>query len=345
MANLETYTLSWHTYSDHLKSMLDDMMNNADLSDVTLVSDDKKLIKAHKVVLRAASPVFRSIIDNLPANSVIYFKGIHHQELKAITDFMYLGETSCQKEDVNEFLKVASNLEIKGLQQSNDNCSDVINDVIDIKEEDKSNSIKLYEENNVMMESSDFEVNTAVEDAKTSEPTLEENDKHSVEILDEGKPNWLEGRTNKHKKPAKIMEKDGFLFRMGGTNKNRTYFHCTKYNSKPENCRASAIVDIEKDLILEISYIEDHTHVPDPIATIVQSIEEEGIKEGLVYLQIKPAELYRNIQDRILNSEAGEKGLSYLKSLSNFSSRLYQKRYRSGLREKKCRVERKKIRY
>ena len=43
----EKYTLTWHTYSDHLKTMMKELMMNEDFSDVTLVTEGKKQIKAN----------------------------------------------------------------------------------------------------------------------------------------------------------------------------------------------------------------------------------------------------------------------------------------------------------
>ena len=60
----ETFDLTWHTYTDHLREMLHDMMYANELTDVTLVSDDKKQFKAHKVILSASSPVFKSIVGD-----------------------------------------------------------------------------------------------------------------------------------------------------------------------------------------------------------------------------------------------------------------------------------------
>ena len=42
----EKYNINWHTYSDHLKEMLHEMMKSNELADVTLVCDDKKQFKA-----------------------------------------------------------------------------------------------------------------------------------------------------------------------------------------------------------------------------------------------------------------------------------------------------------
>ena len=56
------YCLTWPTHSDHLKSMMKELMMNEDFSDVTLVTEDKKQINANISVLSACSPVFKDIL-------------------------------------------------------------------------------------------------------------------------------------------------------------------------------------------------------------------------------------------------------------------------------------------
>merc|ERR1719342_719066 len=112
--NQEKFNLTWHTYTDHLREMLHDMMSSNELTDVTLVSEDKKQFKVHKVVLSASSPVFKSIIsDNILSSPIIYLKGIQSMEIESILQFLYLGEATLYRERMNELLTVAKSLEIK----------------------------------------------------------------------------------------------------------------------------------------------------------------------------------------------------------------------------------------
>ena len=114
----EKYNLNWHTYSDHLREMLHEMMKSNELTDVTLVCDDKKQFQAHKIVLSACSSVFKSIINDLPQNSsVIYLRGIQHQEMESILEFMYLGVATFYQERMEEFLNTAKNLEVKEISK------------------------------------------------------------------------------------------------------------------------------------------------------------------------------------------------------------------------------------
>ena len=71
------YNLTWHCYSDHLKSMMKDLLMNEDFSDVTLITEDKKQIKANINILSACSPVFKDILKKEKnSNQIMYLRGI-----------------------------------------------------------------------------------------------------------------------------------------------------------------------------------------------------------------------------------------------------------------------------
>ena len=119
MPNKENYKINWQTYSEHLREMLYNMMMSDELTDLTLVCDDKRQLKAHKIVLSACSLVFKSIINDLHgSNSVIYMRGIQHQEMESILKFMYSGEATFHQSSINEFLNLAKNLEMKGISEN-----------------------------------------------------------------------------------------------------------------------------------------------------------------------------------------------------------------------------------
>ena len=114
--NSDKYSLTWQTYSDHLRTMMTELMMNEDYADVTLVTEDKKHIKAHMNILSACSPVFKDIMPKeRRLNAIIYLKGIHFSEMEAIMQFIYLGEARLNEERMTEFIMVSKNLEIKEL--------------------------------------------------------------------------------------------------------------------------------------------------------------------------------------------------------------------------------------
>ena len=112
----EKYSITWPSYSDHMKVMTREMMTSGDFADVTLVCDDKQQIRAHKNILAACSPVFKDILQ-IENSSVIYLKGVYWTEMESILEFIYLGEAVICKERMNYFLDVAKTLEIKELNK------------------------------------------------------------------------------------------------------------------------------------------------------------------------------------------------------------------------------------
>ena len=89
MQHQEKYTLQCHSFSDHLRGALSEMMISSEFSDVTLVTDDKQQIKAHRNILSACSPHFKKILQlDSNANPVIYLRGIQHSEIESIMQFI-----------------------------------------------------------------------------------------------------------------------------------------------------------------------------------------------------------------------------------------------------------------
>ena len=112
----EKYSLTWHTYSDHLKNMMKELMMNEDYSDVTLVTEDKKYLKANGSILSACSPIFKEIFKrDKSSNTIMYLRGIQFSEMESILQFIYLGEATFYEERMDEFVAVAKSLEITEL--------------------------------------------------------------------------------------------------------------------------------------------------------------------------------------------------------------------------------------
>merc|ERR1719339_767189 len=99
--------------------------------DVTIACEDEQL-QAHKVILSACSPFFRSVLRrNQPANQqgtlVLYLKGVTYRDMESVLNFMYHGEVNVAQDDLNSFLAVAEELRVKGLTQSTSGGSDASN--------------------------------------------------------------------------------------------------------------------------------------------------------------------------------------------------------------------------
>jgi len=103
----------------HLKTFVgafDQLRSSGELLDATLACDDDQFVEAHRLVLSACSPVFRKLFRKTNhAHPLIYLKGVHHQDLLAIVDYIYKGEASVDPLYLKRFLKTAKDLEIQGL--------------------------------------------------------------------------------------------------------------------------------------------------------------------------------------------------------------------------------------
>ena len=77
--------VQWQDFSIHLKGTLHEMLKTEEFTDVTLVCDDQKEFKAHKVILSACSSIFRKMLQGRSnPNSIIFLKGVTHMNLVLI---------------------------------------------------------------------------------------------------------------------------------------------------------------------------------------------------------------------------------------------------------------------
>ena len=112
----EKYNLLWNGYKENSAVCFKEAHSLLEFTDVTLVSDDDKQIKSHKFVLSSCSPIFRNILVSNPhQHPLIYLSDVNHEQLKAIINFMYLGEAEVAQDDLENFMKVAARFQIKGL--------------------------------------------------------------------------------------------------------------------------------------------------------------------------------------------------------------------------------------
>eukprot|EP00096_Caligus_rogercresseyi_P007694 TRINITY_DN256_c0_g1_i3.p1 TRINITY_DN256_c0_g1~~TRINITY_DN256_c0_g1_i3.p1 ORF type:complete len:421 (-),score=171.85 TRINITY_DN256_c0_g1_i3:267-1529(-) len=144
MGSCERLCLRWNDFESNIKHGFSELRQEEDFFDVTLACGSQQ-IKAHKVILSACSPFFRSIIKSIPhAHPLLYLRGIQFAHLESLLCFMYNGEVNVTQEDLNNFLAVAEELKIKGLTQGGGNSGGPAGgeDVLDLKPDLNSPSLK-----------------------------------------------------------------------------------------------------------------------------------------------------------------------------------------------------------
>jgi len=114
MAN-EKLCLRWTDFESNISGALRELREDQGFYDVTLACDEDQ-IQAHKVIIAACSPFFRTVLQRNPhSHPLLYLKGVKLSNLKQVLDFMYNGEVNVAQEELNTFLNVAEELKVKGL--------------------------------------------------------------------------------------------------------------------------------------------------------------------------------------------------------------------------------------
>jgi len=118
----EKFCLKWNDFERSISAAFKDIREEKDFFDVTLACDgaDTDQLQAHKVILSACSPFFRRVLKRNPhQHPLLYLKGVTFKDLQYVLEFMYHGEVNVSQDDLNAFLAVAEELQVKGLTQNN----------------------------------------------------------------------------------------------------------------------------------------------------------------------------------------------------------------------------------
>ena len=113
----EKFCLKWNDFQENIKTSFGKLREDNDFSDVTLVCDDGEL-EAHKLVLSSSSPFFKRLLLKVKHHHhhpLLFMRGLKAGQLTNVVDFIYHGEVNIHQEDLNAFLLLAQELELKGL--------------------------------------------------------------------------------------------------------------------------------------------------------------------------------------------------------------------------------------
>ena len=118
---LDKLCLQWNDFKENTLSTFGSLKEDRDFTDVTLVCEDGKQAEVHKVILANSSPLFQNILrKNKHTNPLIYMRGVKSDDLFAIVDFLYCGEANVYQDNLESFLAIAEELQLKGLMGKSD---------------------------------------------------------------------------------------------------------------------------------------------------------------------------------------------------------------------------------
>lgn len=118
------YILKSGKHNSALISEFDQLRQEEQLIDVTLAMEDGQIM-AHKLVLSACSPYFRSLFTTNPCkHPIIFLKEVPTEHIRLLVDYMYKGNISVKGHDLKSILKTATSLKIRGLttEESTKDC-------------------------------------------------------------------------------------------------------------------------------------------------------------------------------------------------------------------------------
>ena len=116
MSPTDKFCLKWNDFQENISSTFQGLWNVDDFADVTLACEDDQFVETHKVVLSASSPFFMKILQRTKhKHPMIYLRGIKSKDLTHILEFMYHGQVNVYEEDLQHFLALAQELQLKGL--------------------------------------------------------------------------------------------------------------------------------------------------------------------------------------------------------------------------------------
>ncbi|XP_058839026.1 transcription factor GAGA-like isoform X2 [Topomyia yanbarensis] len=118
-SNDELFYLKWNNFQKNVSTQFEKLREEDDLVDITFACEGKKLT-AHKLVLFACSPFFKDLLKKNPSPHPVFFMNdVKYDVLKAILEYMYLGEVHITNENLKDFIKTAEGLQIRGLSKEN----------------------------------------------------------------------------------------------------------------------------------------------------------------------------------------------------------------------------------
>ena len=117
----EKLCFQWNDFQNNLNTAFLNLQKDTDFNDVTLACEDGTQVEAHKVVLAASSPVVQNLLRrNKHNHPLIYMRGMKSHDLLAIVDFLYCGEANVFHENLDSFLAIAEELQLKGLMEKSE---------------------------------------------------------------------------------------------------------------------------------------------------------------------------------------------------------------------------------
>ena len=142
----EKLCLQRDDFNEDVSIAFETLRNEKDFTDVTLVCEDGKQVEAHKVILASSSPFFKNLLNrNKHSHPLIYMRGVGSDTLEAIMDFLYFGKANVFQENLDLFLAIGKDLQLKGLTETEDAAEEIKQETFEKYEGERENPLSRQE--------------------------------------------------------------------------------------------------------------------------------------------------------------------------------------------------------
>ena len=105
-------------FQENIQGIFKHLQKEKEFCDVTLVCEDNQQFEAHKVILSASSSLLRDLLKSTKhSHPLLYMWGVKTRDLANVIDFIYNGQVEIYQSDLNEFLLVARQFQLIGINE------------------------------------------------------------------------------------------------------------------------------------------------------------------------------------------------------------------------------------
>ena len=194
----EKLCLQWNNFQQNVKFAFGNLREDKYFTDVTLACEDGQQLEAHKVIMAASSPFFQKLLEtNKHPHPLIYMRGLKSEDLVAIVDFLYCGEANVYQENLDSFLAIAEELQLKGLVGKN--CEILENRINDEKtgsqmtKPSMSNGVKAQRTFHERQTTNEAETNSTVALSSNFSGDLQELEKRVQSMMEKSQNYYADG--------------------------------------------------------------------------------------------------------------------------------------------------------
>ena len=212
----KTTRSEWNDFQDNVKTAFQNLREDKHFTDVTLACEDGQRLEVHKVILAASSPFFQKLLErNKHPHPLIYMRGLKSEDLLAIVDILYCGEENVCQENLDSFLAITEELQLKGLMgKTDEKIENVVGDdglefqmTMPKMKPSNHNGLKTQRTFQPRQTTSEAETDKTVALSSHFSGNLEELEKRVQSMMEKSQNNYQNGKSKADK--CKVCGKEG----------------------------------------------------------------------------------------------------------------------------------------